>query len=105
MRRVTKYFAIGLILQLLVLCNIVYWFVLVSSLEVETAIERYAANFPEFLRDATVIMIIVAALTTISMMCYGAARKLSLKKSFRNLCMGLILLDAIVLLWIVLSLM
>ena len=105
MRKLTSYFLIGLLLQLFVLANIVYWFSLISSLELRPAIDKYASNLPSFLRDATVIMIIIASITVISMMCYGYSRKLSFKRPFRNLVMGLILVDAIVLLWIILTMM
>ncbi|MCE3281486.1 MAG: hypothetical protein K0Q66_223 [Chitinophagaceae bacterium] len=104
-KTITAYFIIGLLLQLFILANIAYWFNLVASTDVRSAIERYAAKFPVFLQDATVIMLIVAALTIISMICYGAARNLSLNRTFRNLVMGLILVDGIIILWIILSLM
>jgi hypothetical protein len=104
-KTITAYFISGLLLQLGILANIIYWFRLVSSFDVRTAIEKYAANFPVFMQDATVIMLIVAALTIVSMICYGAARNLSVHRYFRNLVMGLILVDGIIILWIILTLM
>ncbi len=103
-KRVT-YFISGLLIQLCIIAMIVYWLSLVSSTNLETAIAKFSGNLPKFLHDTTVILIIVAAFITISMLCYGAARNYSLSRSFRNLTMGLILIDAIFLLWIVLSLM
>ncbi len=103
-RRIT-YFISGLLIQLSILTLIVYWFTLVASNDLRKAIQDFSANLPAFLQDATVILIITAAFVSISMMCYGMARKLSFSRSFRNLTMGLILVNAIILLWIVLTLM
>ena len=104
-KRRTTYFVSGLLIQIAVFVLIVYFFSLVSSYNLDTAITSFSTELPTFLRDTTVVKIIVAAFISISMMCYGAARKLSYSRSFRNLSMGLILLNAIVLLWIILSLM
>ena len=103
-RRIT-YFVSGLLIQLSILAIIAYWFTLVASNDLRAAIQDFSANLPSFLQDATVILIITAAFITISMLCYGMARKLSFSRSFRNLTIGLILINAIILLWIILSLM
>jgi hypothetical protein len=105
MRKVTGYFIVGFILQLLIIANIVYWFSLVSSMQIREAIDKYAANLPSFLQDTTVVLIICGAIVIASMMCYGLARKLSVKSVFRNMTMGLILLNAILLLWMIFALM
>jgi len=102
-QRVT-YFTIGLILQLVIVSTIVYWFSLVHATSVEHAVDQFAANLPAFLHNTNIILIILGAITTASMMCYGAARKYSLSRSFRNLTTGLVLFDAIILLWIILTL-
>jgi hypothetical protein len=103
-QRIT-YFITGLLLQLSVIGVLTYWFVLLSATSVEEAIGNIASRLPSFLRDTTVIMIITAAITTLSMMCYGASRNYSLSRSFRTITVGLILIDAIILLWIILALM
>jgi hypothetical protein len=103
-QRVT-YFIFGLILQLAIISVIVYWFTLVSTGSLEAAIDHFSAKLPSFLQDTTVMMIIVAAFTALSMICYGGARNYSLSQSFRTLTMGLILIDAIILLWLILALM
>lgn len=101
----TTYFISGLLLQASVFAVIIYFLTLVSSYDLNTAIGTFAERLPDVMQDTTVVKIIVAAVVALSMMCYGAARKYSLSRSFRNLTLGLILLDAIVLLWIILSLM
>lgn len=103
-QRIT-YFTIGFVLQAAIIALIVYWFVLVSTTDLQTAINEFASRLPSFMQDTTVVMIITAALTTLSMMCYGAARNYSLSRSFRTFTIGLILIDAIILLWIILALM
>lgn len=102
--RVT-YFISGLILQLSIFGLIIYWLYVVNNMGRDAALQSISAKLPAFLQDTTIVMIITAAFICISMLCYGAARKLSFSKSFRNLTMGLILLDAILLLWIILALM
>jgi hypothetical protein len=52
-----------------------------------------------------VIVVAAAVCSIISMLCYGAARKLSFSKGFRNVVAGLILIDSIVLLVICIGLM
>lgn len=103
-QRVT-YFLSGLLLQLMIVSLIIYWLMLVSSRNLETAIDSFASRLPSFLHDTTLIMIITAAFVTISMLCYGAARNLSYSRSFRNLTLGLVLINALILLWIILALM
>lgn len=103
-RRIT-YFTCGLLIQLAILGIIAYWFTLVASNDLRAAIQDFSVNLPSFLQDATVMLIITAAFVVISMLCYSMARKLSFNKYFRNLILGLILINAIVLLWIILSLM
>lgn len=101
----TTYFVSGLLLQLAVVTLVIYWFTLVSAKSLELAIDHFASRLPAFLHDTTLVMIIIAAFICISMMCYGAARKYSFSRSFRTLTIGLILIDAILLLWIILALM
>lgn len=103
-RRIT-YFISGLLIQLAIFAIIAYWFTLVASNDLRAAINDFSANLPSFLQDATVILISTAAFVVISMLCYGMARKLSYSRSFRNLTMGLILINAIILLWMILTLM
>lgn len=96
---------VGLLLQLMIVAAIVYWFSQIAIKGLDATLLTISGSLPTFLQDTTVIMIIVAAITCISMICYGASRKYSLSRSFRTLTMGLILADAIILLWIILSLM
>lgn len=103
-KRIT-YFVCGFLIQLTIVILIGYWFSLVSSRSLELAIQHFSEKLPSFLRDTTVVLIIIAAFISISMMCYGAARNASLSRSFRNLTLGLVLIDAIILLWIILALM
>ena len=101
----TRYFAIGLVLQLAIVSLIIYWITLVTGSGIEAAIDVFSSRLPSFLRDTTVVMIITAAATATSMIFYAAARSYSLSRSFRNAVLGLILVNAIILLWIILSLM
>lgn len=103
-QRIT-YFVSGLLLQLAIISIIVYWFVLLSTQSLKVAIDQFASRLPSFLHDTTLMIIITAAFITISMLCYGAARKYSFSRSFRTLTVGLILIDAIILLWMILALM
>jgi hypothetical protein len=77
----------------------------VSATSLEQALSYFASRLPAFLRDTTVVMIITAAFTTLSMMCYSASRNYSRSRPFGTLIIGLILIDAIILLWIILALM
>ncbi len=103
-RRIT-YFISGLLIQLSIVAVIVYWFTLVASNDLRAAIHDFSVNLPSFLQDATVVLITTAAFIIISMLCYSMARKLSYNKYFRNLLLGLILINAILLIWILLTLM
>ena len=103
-QRIT-YFITGLLLQLVIVGLVVYWFTLVSTQSLQEAIDQFSSRLPAFLQDTTLVMIIIAAFISISMMCYGAARKYSFSQSFKSLTVGLILIDAIMLLWIILALM
>jgi hypothetical protein len=103
-RRIT-YFISGLLIQLSIIAAIVYWFTLVASNDLREAIHDFSVHLPSFLQDATLVLIITAAFTAISMLCYSMARKLSYNMYFRNLILGLILINAIILIWILLTLM
>lgn len=103
-KRIT-YFSIGLILQLGILGLIVYWFTSVANKNTDVAIDEFSSRLPSFMQDATVVMITAAAVTVLSMLFYGAARNYTRNRVFRNLVLGLILINAIIVLWIILSLM
>ncbi|HEX6914145.1 MAG TPA: hypothetical protein VF145_02820 [Chitinophagaceae bacterium] len=100
-----SYFTLALLLQALVAALIIYWFTLLTHSGLKQAIEQFAEHLPDALQDTTVVMVITACITALSMVFYGAARSYSLNRPFRNLCLGLILVNAIVLLWLILSLM
>jgi hypothetical protein len=99
------YFIAGFIFQLILIANFAYWYTLLSAHRANDAVQLYLGNFPEYLRDVKVIVVAAAVCSIISMLCYGAARKLSFSKGFRNVVAGLILIDSIVLLVICIGLM
>jgi hypothetical protein len=103
--KIAAYFAAGFLFQLLIVCNIAYLYTLLSAHKADEALRLYAANFPGFLQDKIILLLVGAGMAVISMLCYSAARKLSVNKGFRNVVMGLILVDAIVLLLLLFALL
>lgn len=103
-KKTTAYFITGFIFQLVILANFIYWYTLLSAHGPAETMELYTSNFPSYLQDKRVLMLIVALLDIISMLCYGMARKLCMERKFRNLITGLILADAIVLIVIAIGL-
>jgi ABC-type antimicrobial peptide transport system permease subunit len=94
--RIVVYFAIGFICQLLIIGSIAYLYTLLSAHSADDALKLYAGNFPAFLQDKSILLLVMVTLLVVSMLCYTMARKLSVRRTFRNGVMGLILCDVIV---------
>jgi hypothetical protein len=102
--KTTAYFITGFIFQLIIIINFIYWYTLLSAHKPAETMQLYTSNFPAYLQDKRILMLIVALLAIVSMLCYGMAKKLSIERKFRNLITGLILADAIVLIVIAIGL-
>jgi hypothetical protein len=94
--RITIYFIIGFLCQLIIIGSIAYLYTLLSAHNADEALKLYAANFPAFLQEKTSLILVMITLIVVSMLCYTMARRLSADRNIRNLLMGLILADVIV---------